>query len=528
MMISSSSRRAHTKVVGRLVAVVALANATIVIAFGVADASGVGLSAVSPTPAGRIAWSDCGRELQCARVRVPLDWSRPHGPKLVLAVIRHLASRPARRIGSLFINPGGPGGSGVGAVRGGGAALDAELDGRFDVVSWDLRGSASSTHVRCFASERDRSRFWGGLPVPETRREALRFLSKTAGFARGCRAMSGELLAHISESDSARDLDYLRQLVGDSRLTFIGASAGTFLGQTYANMFPGRVRAMVLDGVVNPIAWTADTGSALANLRSDSDLVFERFLSTCQTAGRLRCALAGHGPVASRVRALLARLKRGSIPAPSAARPRRLVYGDALVAITFALDQPAGWPKLARELDQAAGGDGSALASAGRADEAEIRSSSFEGTQGILCADAPAAASKNAWGAVIAHLTEVSRISGSVYGWNLWAPCASWGVRATGRYTGPWNAHTSHPILVVGTRFDPSTPFANARFVSRLLGNAVLLTHLGYGHLTSADPSRCVRRALATYIVDLVPPAPGTVCASDRQPFDPDFGKPLR
>jgi hypothetical protein len=101
------------------------------------------------------------------------------------------------------------------------------------------------------------------------------------------------------------------------------------------------------------------------------------------------------------------------------------------------------------------------------------------------------------------------------------------GPHAAGRYTGPRHAHTKHPILVVGTRCDPSTPFANARIVSRLLGNAVLLTHMGYGHTSSSDDSRCVDRAIATSIVDLAPQARGTVCAADRQPFDPNFGKPL-
>jgi pimeloyl-ACP methyl ester carboxylesterase len=405
----------------------------------------------------------------------------------------------------------------------GGAALDAAFGGRFNVVSWDLRGSGGSTHVRCFRDARERAAFWGGVPLPMTRTESVRLLQKTVAFTRRCRALSGELLAHISESDSARDLDYLRRLVGDSKLTFLGGSAGTFLGETYANMFPGRVRAMVLDGVINPIDWTASTESAIANIRSDSDLVFQKFQSTCQAAGPSRCALAGHGQVAARVDALLARLMRGPIPAPAAAS-RKLVYGDALVAITFALDHPAGWPRLASELEQAAAGNGSALAKTGRKDLAGTRSAAFEGTQGIFCADAPDRAGTRAWRAVIGHLTAVSAISGPLYGWALWAVCAAWGVRATGRYTGPWHAHTRNPILVVGTRFDPSTPFANARLVSRLLGNAVLLTHVGYGHLSSSDPSACVQKAMAKYVIDLVPPKRGTVCASDRQPFDPNFG----
>jgi pimeloyl-ACP methyl ester carboxylesterase len=511
-----------------MVIVAAWAGAAIALAAAAAAAAAPAVSAANRFPANRIAWSNCGPATQCGRVLVPLDWSRPRGRRITLAVARHLASGPGRRIGSLFINPGGPGGSGLAEIKEGGAGLDATFQGRFDIVSWDLRGSASSTHVRCFTTQRARRQFWGGAaPIPMTAPESVGVLQKTAAFTRRCRALTGELLAHISESDSARDLDYLRRLVGDSRLTFVGESAGTFLGQTYANMFPGRVRAMVLDGVINPFDWTASTESALSNIRSDSDLVFEKFLSTCQTAGPSRCALAGHGLVAARVDSLLARLKRGPIPAPTATPPRRLLYGDALVAITPQLDHPIEWPELASELEQAAAGDGSALATTERADLAGSRSASFEGTQGIFCADAPDRAGTSAWRSVIAHLTAVSKISGPPYGWSLWATCAAWGVHATGRYTGPWHARTSNPILVVDNRFDPSTPFANARLVSRLLGNAVLLTENGYGHVSSSDPSVCVGRAIVRYLIEILPPRRGTVCEANRQPFDPDFGKPL-
>ena len=111
-------------------------------------------------------------------------------------------------------------------------------------------------------------------------------------------------------------------------------------------------------------------------------------------------------------------------------------------------------------------------------------------------------------------------------GWWLWAPCAAWRVRSADRYTGPWNAHTKHPILVVGTRYDPNTSYANARITARRLGNAVLLTHEGYGHVSLVDPSVCVQRAITGYLVDLTTPRKGTVCQSDRQPFDPHFGEP--
>ena len=133
----------------------------------------------------------------------------------------------------------------------------------------------------------------------------------------------------------------------------------------------------------------------------------------------------------------------------------------------------------------------------------------------------------DAWPEVIGRLTEASYTRGPVLGWGAWAACASWPTRSADPYTGPWDASTKNPVLVMGIRFDPNTAFANARRSSRLLGNAVLLKQQGYGHGTYTDPSVCVDEALGEYLVNLVPPEPGTVCPSDRQPFDPDFGLPL-
>jgi pimeloyl-ACP methyl ester carboxylesterase len=230
-----------------------------------------------PAPKQGIAWHGCGKHLQCANVRVPLDWEHPHGRKIELAVIRYLASRPGQRIGSLFTNPGGPAGS-VQQVRDEGAALDAAGRGRFDVVGWDIRGAGESTHVRCFRSEKRRAAFFHGWSIPTTRAAARRYLHKTAELARRCRKVSGALLRHISLADTAHDLDYLRRLVGDRRLTFLGISAGTVIGQTYANMYPRRVRAMVLDGVLDPVTYTRGTEAGYANQLRYSDRAFAGFL----------------------------------------------------------------------------------------------------------------------------------------------------------------------------------------------------------------------------------------------------------
>ena len=339
--------------------------------------------------AARIDWSKCGARLECARVPVPLDWDRPDGAKITLSVARYLASRPAQRIGSLFVNFGGPGVAGAAPVKEAGALLDGLGDGRFDVVGWDPRGTGESTHVRCFADDAGLERFWGpDWTIPTTPAESRRYVPKTVDYARRCEALSGALLAHISTKDTVRDLDYLRQLVGDRQLTYRGLSYGAFLGQTYANMFPHRVRAMILDGVIDAVEFTKSVEANLAESDAGSDQVFEQFLALCQAAGPKKCALAGKGPVAPRVRALLQRLRQGPIPARSAPPPRQLRYGDALIAFWLALGTPSSWPKLAAGLDQAADGDGSRLATPVR-EARGLLPEALVSAVALQCADKP-------------------------------------------------------------------------------------------------------------------------------------------
>jgi len=168
-------------------------------------------------------------------VPVPLDWRHPGGQTITLSVLRHLASHPERRIGSLFLAPSGPGDSGVAEIATRGEAFDALTQGRFDIIGWDIRGSGGSAPVRCFADASERASFWQDLPVPTTRAEERRYLAKTIQLAQRCGERNGELLAHIATADTARDLDYLRRLVGDRKLTVFGESFGTLIGQTYAN-----------------------------------------------------------------------------------------------------------------------------------------------------------------------------------------------------------------------------------------------------------------------------------------------------
>jgi pimeloyl-ACP methyl ester carboxylesterase len=480
-----------------------------------------GATASGSNAAKRIDWNHCGPHLQCASVRVPLNWSDPSGRQAQLKVARHLASRPDGRIGTLFVSPGGPGESGFDLVANAGSELDAIGEGRFDIVGLDPRGTNGSTRIRCFRSHQDLVRFWQGTRIPESTAESRAFRRKSAELARRCGRVSGALLRHVSTADSARDLDYLRRLLGRRTISFLGLSYGTYLGETYANMFPGRVRAMVLDGVVDPVAWAKGAEARLANGVSSSDAVFERFESLCQAAGPTRCALAGRGPVKAGFEQLLARLRRGPIPAPAANPPGELTYTDLMLSLFEPLRSPEEWPQLAEELAAAEGGNGTALEMRARPMRSPRAWSGVTTSAAIQCADGPADRRSREWPEVIGRLVAISYLQGAVQGWWQWAPCASWPLRDGSRYAGPWNAKTRNPILLIGTRHDPNTGYANARHAARLLGNAVLLTHDGYGHLSFKDPSACIERTERQYLVQLVIPRQGTVCPSDHQPFDP-------
>lgn len=526
-----ASARSHVADPGAGSTIGSLLATAAAVATMTAAAAGCAPAADSPAPnptvpAGpsAISWRACGERLECSQVQVPLDWGEPRGRQISLSVIRHPASKPAQRIGSLFVNPGGPGESGVGLVKGAGDDLDTWGGGRFDVVSWDPRGTNASTPVRCFTSPAAAEQFWRGAVIPTTAAESTISENRTAELARRCGEVSGWLLPHISTADTARDLDYLRSLVSDPQLNYVGLSYGTYLGQTYANLFPGHVRAMVLDGVVDPVSYSDSAETRVTGSLAGTDEVFNQFLSLCQQAGSARCALAGESQTAPEaVAELFTGVRSAPVPAPSATPPGELDYGDLLLSQFQTLRDPRTWPANAAALNAAIGGNGSELEMAARPFRSVAGWTGSTTSAAIQCADAPAQQGLQSWPRVIDSFDRVSYLQGRMQGWWLWAPCAAWPVRGQDNYRGPWNAATPNPLLLIGTRYDPNTAYANAVRAQRLLGNSVLLTHQGYGHISFQDPSACVDAVRTTYLTDLVVPAPGTVCQSDGQPFATDF-----
>jgi pimeloyl-ACP methyl ester carboxylesterase len=490
----------------------------------VSAAAAYGGSPASGSERSQIAWTSCkglSNKYACARVAVPLDWSRPDGKTIELAVMRHLASRPHERIGSMFVNPGGPGQSGVALVRNSSDDFDTWGGGRFDLVGWDPRGTNDSTPVQCFTNSADQDQFWKGVSIPDTRAESVAYQRKAVQLTRKCGKLSGELLSHISTADTARDLDRLRELVGDQKITYVGLSYGSMIGETYANLFPGRVRAMMLDGIVDAVDQTTSMETNIGNAVSAADDVFAQFLALCQKAGPKRCALAAHGEsVAHRVAGLFAKARRAPIPAPNAHPAGVLSYGDLQVSTFTPLRLPLTWPQFAKDLDAAAGGDASALETGALAMQSPQGMPGATTSSAISCADAPARVPSSAWPEQIARFTRSGQLWGVTLGWWLWAPCAShWPAIAPGRYAGPWNAKTQTTILLIGARYDAGTPYRNAQVAERRLGNAVLLTLNGYGHPSYQVPSKCIDRARSRYLIDLVTPPKGAVCQPDQAPF---------
>ena len=508
-----------------------------------------------PSPAGvatpRLDWQPCADPhqagLDCAYALVPLDYRQPQGRMITLSVIRLPAADPAQRIGTLFFNPGGPGGSGTESLPGWKPLFPEGLRQRFDLVSWDPRGIGDSTAVQCFDSESARAAFFGDLPIkafPVGRDETTLWLERFMALAEPCRQRNGDLLDHVSTADTARDLELLRRASGDERLNYLGVSYGTFLGATYANLFPDRVRAMALDGNVNPKAWFAQPGLS-QSLRLKSDLaahkVFDRFLKLCGQTDTAHCAFSAGSPAATRAqwKALLRRLDQGPVYLPdnalfpgSKAAPLTkagVLSGTANLLFFTLPAERQGWEYLGKVLHAAwqyrdTSADAPAIASEPTTepgDDAPPPPEKYAGDEqgwAVSCGDSPNPRRPAFYRREAAIAQFRSGALGPFWSWGD-SPCVNWPGRAADSYTGPWNRETAAPILVIGNRYDPSTNYANSVTMSRLLANARLLTVDGYGHTVLLNPSQCANDFETRYFVSGELPPPGTVCPQDRLPF---------
>jgi pimeloyl-ACP methyl ester carboxylesterase len=513
-------------------------------------------------------WQPCDNGFECAIARVPLDYHDPHGQMISIAVIRHLATDPAHRIGSLFFNPGGPGGSGVAALPAYYTLFPARVRAQFDLVSFDPRGVGASTAVQCYpnaAAERQAlSGLPAGFPVDAAQIRALD--SIWASFDHTCGVSAGDLIPHLSTANVARDMNLLRQAVGDPQMNYLGVSYGTYLGATYANLFPRTVRAMVLDGNVDPVAWATGYGDEAAlfgtTLRIGQDegmaATLRAFLTRCGQATAGACAFSAGSAAATQAKyqALLRRPRQR----PETLNGQTVTYAVATAAVGSYLytvePEPGGligWANLATLLQELWAGSGStgtvptpaarpslppvldpaildpaildpavtSAAPAGAVVTAPAATQAYSGNEqpvATLCDDSPNPRNPASYPAQAALAYARSGAFGPYRAWTT-EPCARWPAFDADRYTGPWNVPTANPLLLVGNTTDPATPYKGSLAMAGDLASARLLTIDGWGHTELLNPSSCAQADESAYLIDGTLPPAGAICQPDQQPF---------
>ena len=447
-----------------------------------------------------LVWTPCNGDLQCATLVVPLDYSHPSGATIAIAVARHPAGDPAQRIGSLVIDPGGPGVSGVDDMRNELSALTPRLLEDFDIVLFDPRGVERSAPITCGTGTGSAP----SDPAPSTPGEQAATIKGLKQFAAACEKNSAALLPYVGTVDAARDMDRLRQALGDSGLTYMGQSYGTLLGLTYAAFFPTHIRAMVLDSVIDP-ALSFD--QITAGQADGFENVLEAFFSWC--ADSTSC---GWRPAGDPTTALLALLRTAATsPAPAGGGGGVAGPGQLYDAVLDSLYAQSDWPQLGSALAEDAAGNGGPVVALSDHYNTGGSSNADAAATAIDCLDHPVSRTLSAYPALAESLSVAAPVFGPLLAWGE-AGCAVWPVPPT-RKAGPVVAPGSPPILVVGTTNDPATPYAWAVSVAKELDHGVLLTHVGDDHVAYFY-SACVRADVQTYLVGGQTPPAGTTCSS--------------
>jgi len=468
-----------------------------------------------------IDWSDCTSDLQpiiagrpgadrpltfeCGTTDVPISYDDPTGETLQLFLVKATVAGQTDRIGSLLVNPGGPGQSASDAAIQSALTLPTDVLNRFDVVGVDPRGAGLSTPVECISDQQKDELFAADPRATDAAALATAFAAVDA-VAEGCSEKYDAALGAFSTVDSARDMDLVRQSLGDEQLTYLGYSYGTTLGSTYAELFPDRVRALVLDGAVDPATTAQESAEAQAQ---GFEAAFDAFAQNCT-------GLIGGCPVGGDPRTflndLLAQAAGAPVPSSRAGETRQATPGLILNGVRSALYQPSAWPQLAQSLANARNGDAAGILTladtyTGRNDDGSY-SNVVDANVAVSCADTEE------------QFTQ-AEVSGLAADWNakypLFGADAALGLYTCSAWEAPRtplperDAAGSAPILVVGTQGDPVTPLPGAVDMAASLTSGVLLTWQGNGH-TAYPKTDCVTAAVNAYLIDLTAPQDGLTC----------------
>ncbi|MGR0220600.1 alpha/beta hydrolase [Agromyces sp. ZXT2-6] len=452
-------------------------------------------------------WQSCD-DFQCTTVTAPLDWDDPSAGETELALIRQTA-RGGDRIGSLLVNPGGPGGSGYDFIAESiDFAVGPELQQRYHVVGFDPRGVGRSTPVQCFDAARMDEYLFG---IPEAERGTDAWIAEVGAaaqeFGAACAEGTGELLGNVDTVSAARDLDLLRAVLGDDELHFLGYSYGTFLGATYAGLYPDRVGRLVLDGAIDPSASNDEVTQAQA---IGFEKALRAYLADCLTGSD--CPFSGTvDDAADEVARLLASVEQSPIRGSDG----RYLGADSLVtAIIFPLYSAESWSYLSEMFESVMFGEAdTALAFAdlyyGRESGGTYRDNSTEAFRAVNCLDYTYDADVSSMRESAAELAEAAPIIGPYFGYGD-IGCAAWPYQSESERAAI-SAEGAAPILVIGTTGDPATPYQWAVALAEQLDSGVLVSYEGEGHTAYRKSNACIDATVESFLLD------GTVPEADPQ-----------
>lgn len=482
-----------------------------------------------PEPSGALAafadqelsWGECesgAPGTECATYEVPLDYEDPDGERIEIAVKR-FPSEGGDVIGSLLVNPGGPGGSGYDFVDHAPYTVSDAVRERFDVVGFDPRGVGRSSPLTCMDAE-GIDEFLGGIDGVEgdgdmsevSDAELAELEEDSRGFVEACQANDPELMLHVGTADVARDMDLLRALLGDEELTYLGASYGTHIGAHYAEQFPDRVRALVLDGAVDPSQGQLDLSVQQA---TGFETALRAFVEDCLS--RSDCPLGGPGDgVDDGVGALTAFLAdTAEAPLSNSMDDREVNRARAELGVLAALYTEDWWPRVREALTAGMEGDGTLLLQLAddlysRGDTAAYVNSTAA-LIAVNCSDSPSPRDVEAYAEAAAQAGEESPIFGPGLAWGA-LPCAYWPEEAVVPHT-ELDGEGAAPVMVVGTTRDSATPYAWSEALAEQLDSGFLVTRDGDGHTGYRMGDQCIDGIVDAYLVDLTVPEDGMACA---------------
>jgi len=455
-----------------------------------------------------LAWSKCGRN-QCARLMVPIDYSHPDGDTVKLFVLRVAAKDPSERIGSLLVNPGGPGSSAADYATFADFIVTKPVRAAYDIVGLDPRGVGKSSPIKCL-SDRELESYLGSDPTPDDKAEEQQLADTAKAFADKCKANGGPLLAHVSTIEAAKDMDVLRAALGETKLDYLGQSYGTFLGATYADLFPTKVGKFVLDGAVDPnLTWTqSNEGQAVG---------FE----TATRAYVQDCVRKGGCPLGDSLESGMQRLRDFLKALDAKPLPLDDPYVNALtegwgsVGIATAMYEERLWGQLTAALRDAFGGSGDGLMSlaglyAHRNEEGKYSDNLLQVIFPVNCLDRSGSRDLSQ------YVSDQQTLSVKA---PTWGPFLAWGSMPCGFWPVPPNnapkkisAAGTGPIVVVGTTRDPATPYKWAQSLAAQLENGHLVSYDGDGHAAYMRSNSCVNDAVDSYLLKGTVPPPALKC----------------